>query len=221
MNDNRKMDGSAQSNDVFAPVNDACASASAGKTEDAVHGRLTDEIIELRCNLDDMTPEAVGYAQERLWEAGAVDVFTMAIQMKKNRPGVLLTCLCRPKDRGAVIGCLFQHTTTLGVRETLCRRSILKRTFEKRETPFGTISVKKAEGYGVSREKYEYEELAAVCRKQGISIAALTAALLQNGTAEIAAASAETAQANAAAQAGTAAKAQVNAVEGGHRDAEK
>ena len=186
------MDGSDQSNDVFAPVNDACAPADAGKTEDAVHGRLTDEIIELRCNLDDMTPEAVGYAQERLWEAGAVDVFTMAIQMKKNRPGILLTCLCRPKDREAVIGCLFRHTTTLGVRETLCRRSILKRTFEKRETPFGTISVKKAEGYGVSREKYEYEELAAVCRKQGISIAALTAALLQNGTAE-----------------------------GGHRDAEK
>ncbi len=72
--------------------------------------------MKLSCNLDDTTPEAVGFAMERLLEAGALDAFTQAIGMKKNRPGVMLTCLCREEDREKMLSLLFAHTTTLGVR---------------------------------------------------------------------------------------------------------
>ena len=97
-----------------------CLRAFWGETQE--QGR--DTVAELRCNLDDMTPEAVAFAQERLMEAGALDVFTTPIQMKKGRPGVLLTLLCLPQDREQMVRLLFQHTTTLGVRETLCGRCV-------------------------------------------------------------------------------------------------
>ena len=86
-----------------------CVRAMLGQTQE---GRET--IVELCCNLDDMTPEALGFAQERLWEAGALDVYTTAVGMKKNRPGVLLTCMCREEDREKLLSLLFAHTTTLG-----------------------------------------------------------------------------------------------------------
>ncbi len=75
-----------------------------------------DQVCVLETNLDDISGELVGYCTMRLWEAGALDVFTTAIQMKKNRPGVTLTVLCRPDDAAAVEDILFRETTTLGVR---------------------------------------------------------------------------------------------------------
>ena len=76
----------------------------------------TGEVLMLACNLDDMTAEAIGFCMERLLEAGALDVYTTPIGMKKNRPGTLLTCLCRAEQREDMLRCLFRHTTTLGVR---------------------------------------------------------------------------------------------------------
>ena len=126
-----------------------------------------DEALELRCNLDDMTPEELGFAQEELFRAGALDVYTIALGMKKSRPGVLLCCLCRESEREAVVRAMFKNTTTLGIRESLCRRYTLDRGFETVETGYGAVSVKTASGWGVSRRKGEYEQLARIARDTG------------------------------------------------------
>ena len=128
------------------------------------------EVLELRCNLDDMTGEALGFAQERLLEAGALDVFTTAIGMKKCRPGILLTVLCRESDREKLVQCLFRHTTTLGIRETLCQRHTLARYVEQVETPWGQVRKKVSTGEGIHREKYEYEDLARLAKEHGVSL---------------------------------------------------
>ena len=125
----------------------------------------TDTVAELACNLDDMTGEAIGFAMETLMQAGALDVFTTPITMKKSRPGVMLTVLCRPEDKEAMIRLIFRHTTTLGIRENLPHRYTLSRTQRTVDTPYGPVRQKCAEGYGVTREKYEYEDLAAIARE--------------------------------------------------------
>ena len=130
----------------------------------------SETILELRCNLDDNSPEEIGFAMERLLEAGALDVFTSPIGMKKNRPGVMLTVLCKPNQRDELLRCLFRHTATLGVRESVCPRYTLARSFRTVETEAGPVRVKTAEGYGVRREKPEYEDLARIAREQGISL---------------------------------------------------
>ncbi len=129
----------------------------------------TDAAVELCCNLDDMTPEALGYAQERLWEGGALDVYTTPIGMKKNRPGVLLTCLCREEEREAMLRLLFQHTTTLGVRARACARYTLERETRAIQTKYGAVRVKRSSGYGVCREKPEYEDMARAAKDTGES----------------------------------------------------
>ena len=146
-----------------------CVRALLGETAE----RETDEVVELRCNLDDMTGEAVAFAMERLLEAGALDVWTVPIGMKKSRPGVMLCVLCKPSGRETMTALLFRHTTTLGVRETAMRRALLERRTETVETEFGPLRRKIATGYGVRREKYEYEDLARAAREQGISIDAV------------------------------------------------
>ena len=99
-----------------------CVRAMLGQTEESAG-----HILELACNLDDMTPEAVGFAMEQLFAAGALDVYTTPIGMKKNRPGVLLTCMCREDDREAMLRTIFRHTSTLGVRVSVCDRYTLSR----------------------------------------------------------------------------------------------
>ena len=142
-----------------------CVRAMWGGTDGAQDG-----IVELACNLDDMTPEEIGFAAERLLEAGAPDVFTTPIGMKKNRPGVLLTVLCREEQRHEMLRLLFRHTTTLGVRESVCKRYILDRAGETAETAYGPVRIKKASGWGVTREKAEYEDLARIARETGVSL---------------------------------------------------
>lgn len=128
------------------------------------------DIWELACNLDDITGEEVGFAMERLLEAGALDVYTTAIGMKKNRPGVLLTCLCQEQQRDAMVKLLFLYTTTLGVRERPWSRRTLARTMETRDTEYGPVRVKTVSGFGVQREKAEFEDLARIARDKGISL---------------------------------------------------
>lgn len=124
-----------------------------------------DEIAELSCNLDDMTAEAVGFAEEALFEAGALEVYTVPVGMKKSRPGVLLTCMCRREDEEKMVELLFRHTTTLGVREHISRRFTLKRREETVETAYGPVRKKISQGHGVTRTKLEYEDLAAIAKK--------------------------------------------------------
>lgn len=142
-----------------------CVRAMLGQTQEE-----STTIAQLACNLDDMTPEALGFAQERLWEAGALDVTTAPIGMKKNRPGVQLTCLCRLEDREKLVSVLFAHTTTLGVRESLCTRYTLARSQRTVETEHGPVRVKEARGWGVTREKPEYEDVANIAREQGLTL---------------------------------------------------
>ena len=133
----------------------------------------TEEILELSCNLDDCTGEAIGFAMERLLDAGALDVYWTSVGMKKNRPGILLTCMCRPLDREKMVELLFRHTTTLGVRESAFRRYTLSRESKTIQTPDGNVRVKVSSGYGVTREKPEFEDLAKIARETGKSFSEL------------------------------------------------
>ena len=133
-------------------------------------GEAGDSILELSCNLDDMTPEDIGFAMEQLLTAGAPEVFTTPIGMKKNRPGVMLTVLCREEQREEMVRLLFRHTTTLGIRETPHKRYCLERREESVSTPHGFVRCKISEGYGVTRCKPEYEDLAQIAREQDCSL---------------------------------------------------
>lgn len=133
-------------------------------------GPENDTVVELFCNVDDMTPENIGFASEKLFETGALEVFTTPIGMKKSRPGILLTVMCRENKRDEIISAIFKYTTTIGIRENISKRYVLSRSVETLDTEFGQVRVKKSEGYGVSRSKFEYEDLAEIARKTGMSI---------------------------------------------------
>lgn len=145
-------------------------------------GETTDEgdrIIELACNLDDMTPEELSFAMEELFTLGALDVYFTSIGMKKSRPGVKLTCMCRERQRKQMLECIFKHTTTLGVREYVCKRYELGRSEKTVRTQNGEVRVKTSSGYGAVREKAEYEDLAALARKSGKTIAQIRSEVLK------------------------------------------
>ena len=138
-----------------------------------------EEIIELACNLDDMTPEELSFAMEELFTLGALDVHFTSIGMKKSRPGVKLTCMCRERQRKQMLECIFKHTTTLGVREYVCKRYELGRSEKTVRTQDGEVRVKTSSGYGAVREKAEYEDLAALARKSGKTIAQIRSEVLK------------------------------------------
>ncbi len=142
-----------------------CVRAMLGNTTDK-----TDVVLELSCNVDDMTAEAIGFAMDRLFEDGALEVYTVPIGMKKSRPGTLIRAMCKEQDKEKIIGSLFRHTTTIGVRETVTHRHIMDRKTEIVQTPYGEVRRKVSSGYGVSRSKYEYDDLARIAREQNISL---------------------------------------------------
>lgn len=129
-----------------------------------------EKVIELVCNIDDMTAEELAFAMEELFAEGALDVYFTDIGMKKSRPAVMLTCMCKEGERDKLLRCMFKNTTTLGIREYVCTRHRLCRTVHTVETKYGTVRVKHAEGYGASRSKCEYEDLAALARSSGQSL---------------------------------------------------
>ena len=133
--------------------------------------KVEEEILELCCNLDDMTSEEIGYATELLIKEGALDVYTSSIQMKKNRPGILLTCMCRAEQKEYFLQLIFKHTSTLGVREYFCRRYGLKRKIDEVQTEYGTVHVKRASGYGVVKEKLEYDDVSKIAEEHSWSVA--------------------------------------------------
>lgn len=143
-----------------------CVRALLGQTEEGSR----EEIRLLCCNLDDMTGERLGFAVDELLRAGALDAWWEAIGMKKGRPGVKLCALCRDDTLDKVYEAFFRHTTTLGVRETVCTRRVLKRSESAAETMFGTVRIKEAEGCGVVKSKYEYEDLARIARERGLAL---------------------------------------------------
>ena len=142
-----------------------CVRAMLGETSDK-----TDVVLELSCNVDDMTAEAISFAMERLFEGGALEVYTVPIGMKKSRPGTLLRVMCKEQDKEKIIGLLFKHTTTIGVREAVTHRYVLDRKTETIQTPYGEVRRKVSSGYGVSRSKYEYDDLSRIAKEQNISL---------------------------------------------------
>ena len=146
-----------------------CVRAMLGETEDS-----GDTIAELCCNLDDMTAEAIGFAEEQFFAAGALEVYAVPAQMKKSRPGILLSVMCREEDKEHMLRLIFQHTTTLGVRENISRRYTLSRRTVSIPTELGEVRAKISSGYGVTRKKLEYEDVARIARAQGMSLADVT-----------------------------------------------
>ena len=143
-----------------------CVRVLLGETEEGEEESVT----ELRCNVDDMTAEEVAFAMERLFEAGAREVFTVPVGMKKSRTGLLLDVVCDTADKEKMIRAIFRYTTTLGMREYKTRRYCLRREIRSVETPLGTVREKVASGCGVTRSKFEYDDLAQLARENGLTL---------------------------------------------------
>jgi len=130
-----------------------------------------DEVVVIEANLDDMTPEQLGYAMERLLAAGALDVSFTAIQMKKNRPGTLLGVIARPEQASALAQTVLRETTTLGVRMHRAERLIAPRRQETVQTPFGPVRVKLKLLGERPVAAPEFEDCAALARAHGVPLA--------------------------------------------------
>jgi uncharacterized protein (TIGR00299 family) protein len=142
-------------NVVRITVGEAASNALAAKT-------ASETITVLEANLDDMNPQVFGYVMDRLFEEGALDAFVMPVQMKKNRPGSLLTVLCKPEDASRLTQLVFSETTTLGVRRRDEMRQTLARRWESVRTPWGEVRIKIASMNGtVTNYAPEYED----CRR--------------------------------------------------------
>jgi uncharacterized protein (TIGR00299 family) protein len=137
----------------------------------AEQGQQSDTIAEISCNLDDMTPEAIGFATQLLLDRGALDVFTTPIQMKKNRPAVMLTCLCGPDDLREMTQLILENTATFGVRYRTVLRTIMSVSSYTVPTPYGNIRIKRGEGDGLLKEKPEYEDVKAAALAHNIPFA--------------------------------------------------
>ncbi|MDD6188251.1 MAG: nickel pincer cofactor biosynthesis protein LarC [Clostridiales bacterium] len=143
-----------------------CLRAFIGETESS-----SDTVLQLSCNVDDMTGEALGYAMEKLFEAGAADAFFTPIYMKKNRPAYMLTCICPEAKEEDVTRAIFRHTSTLGLRRTVCRRSVLERKEYTAVTSLGNVRVKCSEGYGVKRVKPEFDDVKKIAGEKDLGVA--------------------------------------------------
>ena len=120
-----------------------------------------DSVLSISCNLDDMTGEAVGFATELLLQAGALDVYTIPIQMKRTVRVFFLTCICEPKDRERLTSLFFLHTTTRGVRYQMFDRAKLTSEIETCHSAYGDIRIKK-QRVRCRKEKAEFEDLKAI-----------------------------------------------------------
>ena len=154
-----------------------CVRAFLGETEERGNG----EITELVCNIDDMTPEALAFACARLLELGALDVYTTPGTMKKGRPGHVLTVLCGPEREADMARHILAETTTNGLRVRRCGKYYLEPSFDRVQTPWGEVRVKRAEGFGVSHVKPEYADVAAIAKQQGIPYQRVIEEIERNG----------------------------------------
>ena len=136
-------------------------------------------ITRLECNLDDMTAEDLGFAMEQLFTAGARDVYTQPVGMKKNRPGILLSVICASQDADHLAEVMMKHTTTLGIRRQDMSRYFLRRKIETVSTEYGPVRVKYASGMGVSRAKPEYEDIAALAKEHNVPLSTVREAAMK------------------------------------------
>jgi uncharacterized protein (TIGR00299 family) protein len=152
------------------------------------HGSAVETISVLEANLDDLSPQVIGYVMDRLLAEGALDVFEVPVQMKKNRPGTLLTVLCKPGDADQLTGILFAETTTLGVRRRDEQRQVLARRWEPVETEWGAVRIKVASCNGtVTTFAPEYEDCRRIAEERGVPLKTVMLEALQAYTAGLAA----------------------------------
>jgi hypothetical protein len=138
---------------------------------DAAHVSGTERLVVLECEIDDMNPQLFGVLMDRLHEAGALDVFFTPVQMKKNRPGTLVTVLAPPEQRGALSAIIFRETTTIGLRWHDAERERLEREMVTVSTPHGTARVKVARRAGeVMNASPEFDDCARLASAAGISV---------------------------------------------------
>lgn len=139
-----------------------------------------DECLVLECNIDDTVPELIGALTQSLMSKGALDVFTTAIQMKKQRPGILLTVLCRPDQKHEMLDLVFRESTTFGVREHVTTRTILERRHVEIETPYGRIRVKvgKWKGHDITWSP-EHDDCARCALAHSVSVRTVYEAALR------------------------------------------
>ena len=141
-------------------------------------------ILVLETSLDDTQPQIVGYVLERALELGALDAYAQPLQMKKQRPGVLVTLLARPEQRAELVRLLLAETSSLGVRVSACEREVLERTSVTVTTAYGPIRVKRAAlpaagGGGASgKAAPEYEDCRAAALRHGVALRRVMAAAL-------------------------------------------
>lgn len=139
----------------------------------------TSPVVELCCNIDDMTGEEIGFACEVLLQEGAFEVYTTAVEMKKNRPGILLTVLCSQEQVGYMEKLLFQHTSTIGLRKRQWDRTTLERESKQVAFSLGLVNVKVSTGCGVTKHKVEYEDLRKIATEHGLSLRQVKEVLYQ------------------------------------------
>lgn len=156
-----------------------CVRVFMGEPFPEITDGANEKVAVLTCNLDDMTGEAMGFASELLFEEGALDVFSTSIQMKKNRPGQTLSCICRPEDAQRMAKLMLKHTTSFGVKKELADRYKLEISFSDYETEYGKIRIKEGTGYGLQKSKPEYEDLRKLAKIQGLSLDEVKKALFK------------------------------------------
>lgn len=146
----------------------------------------TDDVIVVESNIDDSTPEQLGYAMERLLEGGALDVFFTPIQMKKNRPGVMFSFICLPQQLDELSRLLLSETSAIGLRYYSVDRIVLQRRIVERSTEFGQVRFKQVfdnEG-NVLRTSAEYDDCRRIARKMEISFSEVMSRLQLTGASE-------------------------------------
>jgi len=131
----------------------------------------SDTVVVLEANLDDLNPQVFGYVLDRLLEAGALDAFAAPVQMKKNRPGTLLTVLCKPEHADDLAQLIFTETTTLGIRRREQTRQTLARRWENVQTPWGEVRIKIASMNGtVTNYAPEYEDCRRIAAEHNVPL---------------------------------------------------
>lgn len=148
-----------------------------GTADRKAAGAEADTVAVLETNLDDVAPEVVGYCVERLFAAGALDAFTIPVQMKKQRPGVLLSVICESAKVAELEAIVFRETGTFGVRRTTATRSKLRREAVEVPTPWGPVKAKRGWRDGFEVLTPEYEDCARVAREAGVPLREVYAAV--------------------------------------------
>ena len=133
------------------------------------------EVVELTFNVDDMTAEQIAFACEKLLSAGAKEVFSTPVYMKKGRPGTMMTVLCARDDERKFAELIFKHTSTIGIRKKTCQRYVLDRETTLVGTPLKEVRKKTSDGFGTIKTKYEYDDIVDIVKLSDMSFAEATA----------------------------------------------